>query len=1557
MSMSDNSNKSFVTDAPQPLYALAAPDAKVNLIIVYNPLNVSERALHSLIWGYRRSLAEYLDGLPEGVEWGVCVNAEPIDEELWDSTFLDPDDYITLMPLPAGGGGSGKGIMRMVALIAVAVVAWYAAPYIAGAALGVDSAAISAGMSASTLGGLAGVSTATAGISMAVAGGVVSMVGGMLVNAFLPPAKAKMPDSSWNSIAGGTDSPSYGIDGAKNTAAEDVPVPVVYGAYRMGGNIVNLRTENDGDNQWLYMMTALSEGEIESISDVLLNDQPLAQYHDVEIKTSLGTDAQAVLPWFDDTAASYSKGVKLTKDNWVTHSTLSEVDKVRVDMVFPAGLCATSSSDGSRVSATVGMEIQYRKEGTTAWLPLLDNMSWQDFATQTPAGATAIEVSVSAATSAGGVGVFLGDGAAYAHGAFTMTAQYRKVGTSAWQTLGSETGEAMSNYVWASSGRKQGYYSVSVTRTFRIDGLEPGTYEVRTVAGTLGTCRVLTGTAISVTAATRSALRRSYFTPVLDEAKYEIRARRTSDTSTQDLLQDVVTLADVWEISTEDVAYNHTAFLALKIKLTDQLSGIPKVTALVKGRKLPYYDRQGNLLGARFSANPAWVAIDILTNRRYGGGMDLARVDFSALADLADYCDARGLRFNGVFDFNTTIWDGLQSVLRVGHAQIISVGTRYSFAIEKPDEPAMMFSVANIVEDTFSIDWLPMEDRANDIEVTFYDEEDDYRRRSVKVYDQAALDRGANVRTASISLLGVTNADQAINEGWLQLALNRYILQTVSFDAPLEAIACTVGSLVYVQHDMPQWGFAGRTEGGSTNTVLRLDRPVTMEAGKVYKSLVHFDALKRYSGSIQTIIGTSLFVSGIADEKVKRVRRILVGGRDLRVLGVVASSPYKEVILESVADLQPGMTFELWDTEVLEERPVVNEPGETMSITLQAPLSGAPGQFVNWMFGETTKIKKPFRVLAISGSGDITRQLKCLEYNESVYADPEHATATPNYSSLSTAVGQVTITGAYEDLFALGTAIRTRLIVDWTPPAGLYDGAAIYVSVNGSAFENVQTIRGSGTSYSQEFNEGDHVRLKVVAIDGAGSRAAFNSAPMVERTIVGKNAPPSDVTGFKVEKTYGGLLFSWTPVKDVDVVGYEIRRGASWDSGETIIERYAGNTLTVALVPSGIFTWHIRAVDSTGHYSDAPATFTMQVTAPAVVKGFDVVQNQNTIQFMWQPNSEPDLVGYEIREGATWGSGVVIGTNLVGTRFSIPSNIPADRQFWIKATDRSKVQSELSAGAMARFNPIENHNVIVEQDEPARGWDGVKLGTEVVDGALVLSEGRIYGEYLHEMVLPASIYARNVVTQSLDAIVRNNLTWAEATFAWTDVEARRQWRRSGNIDQVSMEQYISRRRTLAPGELDGIALNGTTDSVAGVAASEALGITYADGRFRKGLLVSDVTSVKWSMAVPSEFRLSFWMRLVSTGNKARFLTLSGAAGTLLALDYDTQASRFVLVDDQNNRIGADGFGCEVAEPVFVTIVQTASDRRFFIGRPSDRRFASGSAPLGPRSAFNTFQLY
>lgn len=134
---------------------------------------------------------------------------------------------------------------------------------------------------------------------------------------------------------------------------------------------------------------------------------------------------------------------------------------------------------------------------------------------------------------------------------------------------------------------------------------------------------------------------------------YRVEVLRRNKTSDSTAIQDEAT----WSVLTgkvdEWLSYPNTALLAIKIKATDQLnSTAPVVTVLTKGRLVPVWDgvslTSPNITN-QWSQNPAWIALDVITNNRYGLGTYFSFSTGTFLEqfyDLATYAD--GFVYDGM---------------------------------------------------------------------------------------------------------------------------------------------------------------------------------------------------------------------------------------------------------------------------------------------------------------------------------------------------------------------------------------------------------------------------------------------------------------------------------------------------------------------------------------------------------------------------------------------------------------------------------------------------------------------------------------------------------------------------------------------------------------------------------------------------------------------------------------------------------------------------------------------------------------------------------------------
>lgn len=1148
----------------------------IPVIRIINPFDPRDRVYETLVWEPTKSMADYF---PIGtVESVVSISGKIVELEDMASTYLDRTDSLVICPVPQGGGSGdgGKSILRIVAMVAISVLA----PYATTAMLGIGGAA--------AVGGL-GVSMFTVGVTLA---------GALLVNALLPPAKSTHSSSASSSDT--TASTSYGIDGAKNTSIEGMPVPVCYGAYRMAGNVLSMFVENDGKTQSLYMLMNAGEGPVLSLTDVRVNNQPLTSYKQVSAETRDGSVNQPVIAWFADTKTPHAIGRKLTTDVYVTYETDAVVDQLRFDVVFPQGMGITSLTTGVKSAASVGLQVQFRKKGTSEWAGCHNSAitGYRPLFTFTAPATLATYDEF---------GSFAGFSGQPAH-SVTAEGALRplQVGQVSPYTATGPGGMLQDGAIpgFFFSENPDNVYSQALTDE------QGGQLQV----GSFSRQIVYADGDILVTESSTSPVRRSYFSGNLESGIYEVRARRTTPHSEAIHIQDEVILSDVVEITTDDVSYANTALVAIKIQLDDQISGVPNVTFMNGGRLINAFDFASNTWVSRASNNPAWIVLDALTHQRYGAAMSYSRFDIEMFKEWAQYCENSGMTFNAVVDTSMNVWDAMQPVLRCGHAQIVNVGTRFTVVIERAGAPSMMFGVGNIIEGSFKQSWLGLKDRANEIDVTFYDKDDDYKPRTVKVSDQYAAAAGEKQRPSAITLMGVIDKDRAYKEGLFQLNLNRFVQQSVEFSAPIEAIACTVGDLVYVQHDMPQWGFAGRIDIGSAANAAVLDRPVTIEAGKQYKLLINYDAVLRNTGSIASVIGDSLILSNYdGSENVKRIKS---AGIDRAVLSSFSSGSGTFGIVVDGGSFGIGASYELWDTDVIEERDVVNIPGQGMLLTPMTPFSSAPEQYANWMFGEVTKVRKPFRIRSVHGSHDYKREISCIEYNASCY-DLSGAPALPaNYSSLSLVVEQVIIDGVTEAALITAGNPVVNVTISFYSKQESYAGSLVKASLNGKAFETITAnALGSASLYCQA---GDVVIFKVIAKDLLGFSAPENAAPTLTYTVGSISITAPDVTGLTVVASGQGFLASWDRPSTARLQAWDFTRVSIGATKEAATVLFTGKTTSFNLgwLPAGIQKVWVDHGNSTGKWS-TPASVSVTVAPPAQpILQVQVWRNQVTLS--WQ---------------------------------------------------------------------------------------------------------------------------------------------------------------------------------------------------------------------------------------------------------------------------------------------------------------------------------------------------
>lgn len=628
---------------------------------------------------------------------------------------------------------------------------------------------------------------------------------------------------------------------------------------------------------------------------------------------------------------------------------------------------------------------------------------------------------------------------------------------------------------------------------------------------------------ISVTEKSTYPIRRSFSSGTLDRTKrYEVRACHTQNDN-QERVANTIVLTDVNEVRFGDLRYKHTAMLGLRIRLSEQLNGIPQVTYRVKGRKVRVWDYDAGGFVEKWSANPAWIVLDAMTNERFGGKMRLERFKLDYFRQWAKFCDDNKLYFNGAIDQKTNLWDALLPVYKVGRAQPVRSGTKFQIAIMGKRKPVQLFSMTNIKKNSMNLEWLSMDDRANQITVTYADRDDFGKQKSVTVLQERARLRGDHPKSTEMQLFGVDNAEQANREATLAMNMN-VLYQTVSFEAPIESIACTLGDVIAVQHDMPKWGQGGLLEAGSTSTKLNLDHQVEFDRDGEWVVMVRHDKVIQWSGKVVSIMGNNLVLDNTFDvEQYSRFRRCVnvVSGVETQVYeGIQDTRGRHGVHVESAAGVRVGDTVQLIDTEVIETRTVLRQSGvnHVSTLTLSQPLSAIPSAGTAYAFGLRNNVVTLFSVTGIEGTGEMWRKIKGIEYSDEAYSD-EVKEYQPGIAPALPVLDNVTFGGFYTSRYLDGSVYRTNVEFNWTHPSTAYLYAEIHASINDNPYRLVGTAQ---SAYSIEIAAGT-VKVKIVPVNMQGSKPSLDA--MDEHVhVVEEGAPtrppvPTDVRAYVSQGT------------------------------------------------------------------------------------------------------------------------------------------------------------------------------------------------------------------------------------------------------------------------------------------------------------------------------------------------------------------------------------------------------------------------------------------------------
>ena len=272
-----------------------------------------------------------------------------------------------------------------------------------------------------------------------------------------------------------------------------------------------------------------------------------------------------------------------------------------------------------------------------------------------------------------------------------------------------------------------------------------------------------------------------------------------------------------------------------------------RLVNVIVTRKLPVWDPANGWSEPRATRSIAWAFTDA-ARAHYGAGLADARIDLPALHALDAVWQARGDRFDAVFDQGLTVWEALTRIARCGRALPFLQGGILRIARDAPRTlPVALFGPRNIVKGSFRVQYvMPGEDTADAVTVTYFSE-----RTWAPDEVTAALPGSAAEavdKPATVELFGCTGAGQAMREGLYMAAANRYRRRIMTFRTELEGLIPTYGDLIAITHDLPRWGQGGEVVAVDGRALI-LSEPIEWSSDTA-EPPVHYIALRRRDDSL-----------------------------------------------------------------------------------------------------------------------------------------------------------------------------------------------------------------------------------------------------------------------------------------------------------------------------------------------------------------------------------------------------------------------------------------------------------------------------------------------------------------------------------------------------------------------------------------------------------------------------------------------------------------------------------------------------------------------------------
>ena len=277
------------------------------------------------------------------------------------------------------------------------------------------------------------------------------------------------------------------------------------------------------------------------------------------------------------------------------------------------------------------------------------------------------------------------------------------------------------------------------------------------------------------------------------------------------------------------------AYIAFRLEWNqDKFGGVPKIQAVVQGKKVVAYNSSSEAQTAAFSSNPAWCLLDYLTNARYGKGIAIADIDIAsfytastvATTQVTPYSGADQINLfdcNAVLDTSRKILDNVKVLVKGMRGFLPYTQGKYKLIIETTGSAAITLTTDTIIGG-MKVQSQRKNENFNRVSASFVNPLKNYQADTI-VYPESDSDHqalktadGGFLQEGTIDIPTITSPYQALEFAEIVLNRSRNNL-AVDLTANYEALDLAIGDIVNVTH--PITGFSAkpfRVNGISLNS-------------------------------------------------------------------------------------------------------------------------------------------------------------------------------------------------------------------------------------------------------------------------------------------------------------------------------------------------------------------------------------------------------------------------------------------------------------------------------------------------------------------------------------------------------------------------------------------------------------------------------------------------------------------------------------------------------------------------------------------------------------------